>query len=248
MDTVWKRDPARSDRTILWSVNIYSRETDLEILIRLVRLHFGEDVTLLVHTTNEKGLELFKKSDADIVIHGPNTGHHNGVRDSYNATLPFVGDHDIVISSHADFLCSDFTVVDAIISKMANKRAAVITGGPRGAMDHDTHYGYFADFFLARADAFRKTFPMNVECDGFLWVEVELANHLIRALGKENIFDVPCVVRDRAHGRHDDNHTFESVLGDAHWWMSGSHDLASKLKRLKQDNPKYREAIRDIVP
>jgi hypothetical protein len=231
-------------KLVLWAINVYGRLDDLGVLSRLVRDYFGDDVTILVYCNNEDRPERFRTPECDVFLTGPNSGHHDGVRDAYNATVPYVDGHRWVVSSHADNLWSSMEVVDDILHHAASygRRAAVMSGGPLGAMCDPRNYGYFADWFACVPEVFKTAFPFYERCDGGLWIEVHLARRLGAILKKDEIYDVPCRNVDRL-GRNE----FVDIEGEPERWMSAGHDLEAKLQKLEACNPGEAKSAREAL-
>lgn len=246
-------------RRILFSINSYSRHLDAAIAARLARRHWGDRVFIHHYTTwdgDSFSLTDFYNQDVDYLVIGPNSGHHNGVRDAWNDLSRLLhhaarrhrrGDSfDWVISTHCDTLWSDLSVVDEIlgICERTGMLAAVTTGGDpeNGAMRNPRFMGYFCNFLAFKPEVVTAILPMTHPFDGELWAEVNIRQALDRELRPEAIYDIPCLSVDRLG-----LDTFESVLGDPEKWFSCGHDLSVKLKRLSVQNPEAYASIADLL-
>ncbi len=248
-------------RRILFAINSYSRWLDNAILTRLARRHWGDSVTIYHYTTWD-GVEpaRFNTPETDILVVGPNSGHHNGVRDAWNDMLthmnrlsggcpPSCPDYpfDWVISTHCDTLWSDLSTVDRILDHCEKEWlvGACTTGGDpeNGAMRNAAHMGYFCNFIALRPDVWERILPMDWAFDGDIWAEVNLRNQLqLKLGGLDKIYDIPCRSVDRLG-----LDTFEEVLGDPSLWFSCGHNLTIKLERFKAANPDGYAAIEDLL-
>lgn len=232
---------------IFWVVNVYGRLTELRIQTRLIRRYFGDRVKIMVFTTAEQNPGSFKTAETDIFVAAPNSGHHNGVRDSYNASVAHVTDDiDIVVTTHADCLFNDYSAVDAIIDKMlSTKKVAAATTGNKpvdGSMENAKYFGYYVDFFATTRDTWRRIWPSSVKCDGGTWIEVLVAQRLHVEVGRDAVLEF-AAENIGASAVHD----WCNVLENSSWWFSGAHDLTAKLAKLAGTNPQHRDAVRDIV-
>src|SRR5574339_1307843 len=97
---------------IFWSMNVFSRGDHLKLQQDLVREHFGDKVFIYVFCNSDRDF----RHKEDLYHQTPvNSGHHNGVRDSYNETAKLLDGFDVVVSTHADCIFTDYSVVEGIL-------------------------------------------------------------------------------------------------------------------------------------
>jgi hypothetical protein len=165
---------------IFWSINVYSRGELLKLQQDLIREHFGDRVFIYVYCNSDSDFrhkeDLYYQTDV-------NSGHHNGVRDSYNETVKHLDGYDVLISTHADCIFTDYSVVDWILNIFEQKGfdfASLV--GRTGINPHRPGLGRInrahVDFFLCRPELFKKIFPTSYDMDAWEGIECFLGRNV----------------------------------------------------------------------
>src|ERR1700759_3192051 len=95
-----------------WMINVFSRLDHLNLQVRLIRKSFPE-CKIFIFSNGPKDPSSLIEDVSGVVVHRSltNSGHHSGVRDSYNWLSSVDDDSDFIVCSHADVILSDYTSI-----------------------------------------------------------------------------------------------------------------------------------------
>lgn len=154
-------------------MNVFSRGEHLKLQQDLIREHFGDKVFIYVFCNSNKDFrhkeDLYHQTEV-------NSGHHNGVRDSYNETVRLLDGYDIVVSTHADCIFTDYSAVEKILDNFerAGTEFASLSKN-RGINPHRAGLGHIprahVDFFICKTELFKSIFPTSYDMDAWEGIE-----------------------------------------------------------------------------
>ena len=174
-------------------MNVYSRGGLLKLQQDLVRDYFGSYVYIHVFCNSNRDFRHLEDSYHQTHI---NSGHHNGVRDSYNEAVNHLDGYDYIISSHADCIMTDYSIVDDILIKMRNggKKFACLAKSS-GINPHRKNLGFIprahADFFICDVSVFKQIFPTNHDLEEWEGIESFLGRMVHELIPKDEIMVIP---------------------------------------------------------
>lgn len=201
---------------IFWSMNVYSRGDLLKLQQDLIREYFGDQIHIWVYCNSGQD---FRHKESEYFVTTENSGHHNGVRDSYNETVKLLDGFDYVVSTHADCLFTDYSIVDIILEtvKKQNKKFACLAAD-KGVNPHKPDLGMLprahADFFVCETELFKKMFPTDYNMDEWEGIECFLGRTVQGLTNEDERWVIPAV-----ENFEDRPHRFENILG------TGTHIL-----------------------
>ncbi len=171
-------------------MNVFSRGDHLKLQQDLVREYFGDDVFIYVFCNSNRD---FRHKEDLYLQTAVNSGHHNGVRDSYNATAELLDGFDLVVSTHADCIFTDYSVVKTILEEMeytdlGYQYQFASLAKRKGINPHRQGLGHLprahVDFFVCRPWLFKSIFPTSYDMDEWEGIECfmgrEVEKNLLR--------------------------------------------------------------------
>lgn len=224
---------------VLWLINVYSRVDHLKQQQHLLRLEFGDTIKILTFC-NKAGTDARYKED--FYVHTDvNSGHHNGVKDSFNAVLPYLKDFDYVVCSHADVILTDYSIVADILWDMKHmgKKLAQLCS----LHGHNTHMNrmvpyVYCDFFVIDARALEQIGKIEENCDNDRGIETVMGQQVRRVMSEDEMLVIPA--RDLALA--DPACRFEWVRKSGVTCLR-ENDMGRKMTYLKEHHPNTHETL-----